>query len=72
MFPLFADFVNLYIYLITVTLTFFTVTFISVTWSVLFRQNLSPFCHTLGHNTLSIVTLFIIGFKLLSGKQLSR
>jgi len=58
----FVDFVNLYIYLITVTLTVFIVTFISVTWSVLFRQNLSPFCHTLGHNTISIVTLFISRF----------
>jgi len=58
----FVDFVNLYIYLITVTLTVFIVTFISVTWSVLFRQNLYPFCHTLGHNTISIVTLFISRF----------
>ena len=62
MWALFVDFVNLYIYLITVKLTLFIVTFISVTWSVLLRQNLSPFYHTLGHNTISIVMLFIIRF----------
>jgi len=71
MWALFVDFVNLYIYLIIVKLTIFIVQFIYVTWSVLLRQNLSPYCHTLGHNTISIVTFFIIRFKLLSGKQLS-
>jgi len=60
MYALFVDFVNLYIYLITVKLTLFIVTFISVMWSVLFQQNSSPFCHTLAHNTISVVMLFII------------
>jgi len=57
---LFVDFINLYIYLIIVKLILFIVKLISVMWSVIFRQNSSPYCHTLAHNTTSTVTLFVI------------